>query len=161
MRRVYCTGGLFFSLLLIMVMTGCVQSSPSGKWARSKDGGLPFENRTILPDHTYYFIGNEVTPESIIAVDNRYTLKTGVWSPVTITRKILDEWMFWIDTRLSLTCTYYGGILLTPDGDKAGIWYSRKLISVVKTPEPGVLQVYAPYNPSGSPCGRQDRWDDR
>ncbi len=161
MRRIYWTGCFLLSVLLVAVMTGCVQSTPSGKWLKNSDGGLPFKNRTILPDHTYYFIGNEVTPESIIAVDNRYTLKTRVWSRVDITRKILDDWMFWIDSRLSLTCPYYGGVLLTPDGDKAGIWYSKKLISVVKMPEPGVLQVYAPYNTSGSLCGREESWDDR
>ncbi len=161
MRRIYCSGSFFLIIFLLVSMAGCGPSTPSGKWLRSRDGGLAFENRTILPDHTYYFIGNEVTPEAIIAIDNKYTLKTRVWSRVDITRKMLDDWMFWIDTRLSLACPHYGGVILTPDGEKAGVWYSRKLISVVKTPKPGVLQVYAPYNLSGSLCARQERWDDR
>ena len=144
-----------------MALTGCVQSTPSGKWARSRDGGISFENRTILPDHTYYFRGNEVTPEAIIAIDNKYTLKTRVWSRVDITQKMLDDWMFWIDTRLSLSCPHYGGFILTPDGEQAGVWYSKKLISVIKTPEPGVLQGYVPYNRTGSLCARQESWDDR
>jgi len=160
MRQLYLYSGFIFSLVLVMALTGCVQSTPSGKWARSRDGGISFENRTILPDHTYYFRGNEVTPEAIIAIDNKYTLKTRVWSRVDITQKMLDDWMFWIDTRLSPACPHYGGVILTPDGDKAGVWYSRKWKSVVKTPEPGVLQVYVPYSLSGSLCARQERSND-
>lgn len=152
---------IFLFSLLIVSMTGCVQAGPTGQWIKSDDGAAAFRNRTLLPNHTYYFIGNEVTPESIIAVDNRYTLKTNVWSSVDISQEILDDWMYWIDTRLSLACPYYGGTILTPDGEAAGFWYSRKRISVVRAPEPGILEVYPPYNPSTSLCARQERRDDR
>ncbi|HEB70598.1 MAG TPA: hypothetical protein ENI88_13425 [Desulfobulbus sp.] len=158
--RQNCFLSVLLCALFIFIVSGCARSTPSGKWLKSRDGGLSFENRAILPDHTYYFIGNEVTPEAIIAVDNRYRLKTRVWSRVDITQKMLNDWMFWIDTRLSPACPHYGGVILTPDGDKAGVWYSRKWKSVVKVPEPGVLQVYKPYSLSGSLCARQERSND-
>lgn len=152
---------ILFSLLVGILAVGCVQSGPTGQWSRNSDDARIFESKTLLTDHIYYYRGNPTTPEAIIAVDNAYTLQTKVWTQVDITQKILDDWMYWIDTGVNMVCPYYGGAILTPDGRKAGVWYSKKLITTVKTPEPGVLQVYPPYSLPGSSCSRQELWDDR
>lgn len=156
MKRKYISRVLLFSVFLIIVLSGCAQGGPTGKWTKdSNDAGI-FESKTLLKDHTYYFIGNQVTPDAIIAIDNKYTLQTKVWTRVDITQKMLDDWMYWIRTDSNIVCPYYGGAIMTPDGQKAGIWYSKKLITTVTSPEPGVIQVYPPYNPPGSPCERQE-----
>lgn len=148
------------SFALLTFFSGCAQNGASGKWVTSSNVERLFETKTVLPDHTYYYRGNERTPESIIAIDNTYTLQTKVWTRVAISQKILDGWIYWINTRTNLTCPYRGGTILTPDGQKAGIWYSRKLITTVKVPESGVIQVYPPFSIQGSECARQERLDD-
>lgn len=147
-------------LFMVVNLSGCVQAGPSGKWTKNADDAQVFESKTLLKGHTYYYRGRETAPDSIIAIDNSYTLKTKVWSKVEITQKMLDDWMYWLTITPSIMCPYYGGAILTPDGRKAGIWYSRKLITTVKTLEPGVLQVYPPYSLSGSSCAREERWND-
>jgi len=157
MRRI-----LFVSLLLVLaLLSSCIQGSPSGKWVRNQDDVQVFKKAVVLPDHTYYYRGNPVTPEAIIAVDNRYTLRTRAWSRVEITQKMLTDWMYWINTEFQFACPYHGGAILTPEGEKVGVWFSKKEISTVKVPEPGVLQVYSPYNPSGSLCDRIERKERR
>ena len=145
---------------MVIILDGCVQAGPSGKWTKNADDTRTFESKTLLKDHTYYYRGRATTPDSIIAIDNSYTLRTKVWSQVEITQKMLDDWMYWLTINPSIMCPYYGGAIITPDGRKAGIWYSRKLITTVKVPEPGVLQVYPPYSFPGSSCAREERWDD-
>ncbi len=161
MQRISFVYLLSFFLLVTILFTGCVQTGPTGKWTRDRDDAQVFESKTVLTGHTYYYRGNPITPESIIAIDNNFTLQTKVWSRVDITQKILDDWMYWIHTRPNISCPFYGGAIMTPDGRKAGIWYSRKLITTVTSPEPGVLQVYPPYSLPGSSCSRHEQWDDR
>jgi len=161
MQRICGSCIRFLSLFMIIILGGCVQTGPSGKWVRNAADAKVFESKTLLKDHTYYYRGGETAPDSIIAVDNTYTLKTRVWSQVDITQKMLDKWMYWLTISPSITCPYYGGAIITPDGRKAGIWYSKKLITTVKLPEPGVLQIYPPYSRTGSSCWRQERRDER
>jgi len=122
---------------------------------------MVFKKVVVLADHTYYYRGNPVTPEAIIAVDNRYTLQTRVWSRVDITQKMLADWMYWINTEFQFSCPYYGGAILAPGGEKVGVWFAKKEISTVKVLEPGVLQIYPPYNTRGSLCDRAERRDRR
>ena len=160
MCRLYCICRVLVLLFALSPLSGCVQSGPVGKWETNGDATRVFESKTLLQDHTYYFRGSEGTPDAVIAIDNRYTLQTKVWSKVAITQEILDDWMYWLNVDASILCPYVGGVIITPDGDTAGIWYSNKRVTAVKTPEPGVLQVYPPYNPTGSFCARQEYYDD-
>jgi hypothetical protein len=160
MQRIFWGYANVILFFVIVFLGGCVQAGPSGKWIRNSGDAQLFESKTLLKDHIYYYRGNETSPDSIIAIDNKYTLKTKVWSRVEITQKILDDWMYWLTIQPSIMCPYYGGAIITPDGEKAGIWYSKKRITRVKMPEPGILQVYPPYNLSGSSCAWEERLDD-
>jgi hypothetical protein len=161
MDRICCVCRVLCLLLAIGSLSGCVQSGPVGKWQKSGEAARVFESKTILQDHTYYFRGSEARPDAIIAIDNRYTLQTKVWAKIDMTQKILDDWIFWFNVHPSIVCPYVGGDIITPGGDTAGIWYSDQLVSVVKTLEPGVIQVYPPYSRPGSACSEIDRFDER
>ena len=154
---------LIFLVGVALLVAGCAlgPQGPVGRWQEDSRAGEPFRKRILLSDHTYYWCGDPVMPEAIIAIDNRYTLRTRVWSHRPMTQKVLDDWMFWIDKDLDFHCSYRSGIILSPDGRQVGIWYAKKRISVVTEPEPGVLQVYPPWNPAGSICERREWFGDR
>lgn len=153
----------FFFILtvsLVAVISGCAPKGPSGKWQQSHDVKLSFESGTILQDHTYYYDGSMAMPDAVIAIDNRYTLQTRVWAKVDIDPKQMGTWLSWYRTEISYACPFRGGLIITPDQQVAGIWYSKRLINTIRSPEPGVIEVYLPYSPPGSLCAREEFLDD-
>ncbi len=149
------------TLLSLFMLTGCVTTGPSS-YAYSGDVDRMFEppKPTLLADHTYYFRGTETEPDSIIAIDNQFTMNSKAWSRVDINQKMLDDWAFWMDTYLGWwNCPYRGVILLAPDGQQVGVGYSKYTFSVVKMTGPNALVVYPPQA-LGS-CRRQEFLDDR
>ena len=52
---------------------------------------------------------------------------------------------------------FRGGVILTPDGQQAGVWYSPNIINLVQMPEPGVLVVFQPRSPGLSGCTEQEQ----
>ena len=149
------------TLLSLFMLTGCVTTGPSS-YAYSGDVDRMFEppKPTLLADHTYYFRGTETEPDSIIAIDNQFTMNSKAWSRVDISQQMLDDWAFWMDTYLGWwNCPYRGVILLAPDGQQVGVGYSKYTFSVVKMTGPNALVVYPPQA-LGS-CRRQEFLDDR
>ncbi len=136
-----------------LLLAGCAASGSSGKWQVNTDVQHAFEAGTLLPDHTYYYIGSIAAPESVIAIDNQFTLRTKVWAQVDMTQERLNSWLQWYKTDDLRVCDFFGGVILTPDGKRAGIWYSVNLFNTIEMPEPGVLVVYQPTSFSGSRCG--------
>lgn len=152
----FSTGLLFLSLL-----AGCGATRPTGRWVTSSDVLKDFRSGTILPNHTYYYTGSPVEPDAIIAIDDSFQLRTKVWSRVDISQKLLDKWMFWARTDLSMLCPYKAGVILTPDGRQAGVWFSKFSFNTIRTPEPGVIEVYQPFAPGNTTCGRENYYDQR
>jgi len=161
MRRRQPPGPVWPALLLGLLLAGCVQTGPVGRWEPDAAVERQFRAGKVFPGHTYYFYGSEVLPDAILAIDNRYTLKTKVWSRVEISEKMMADWAYWISTEIQVACPYRGGVLFGPGGERIGVWWTRKDRTVIRMPEPGVVQVYAPYNFRSSPCGRLDAVDER
>lgn len=152
---------LFSRLVLVLfatvVLNGCAASQPGGKWEIEPEVQLLFESGTVLPDHTYYYLGSYTAPDSIIAISNQFTLRTRVWAQVDLTGDMLNGWLQWYRTEhYGPGCEYRGGVILTPDGRQAGLWYSRNIINIIRMPEPGVLEVYQPHSISGRTCGQEN-----
>jgi hypothetical protein len=148
----------FFLLICgaLFLLAGCAANVPSGKWQVDQSVKRSFEAGTVLPDHTYYYLGSLAAPDSVIAVDNRFVLRTKVWAQVDISQKMLNGWLGWLNTKNYGVCAYYGGVILTPEGEYAGIWYSQNTINTIRTPEPGVLVVFQPTTFSGRTCGESE-----
>ena len=151
---------LFALAGILFLMSGCVTVGPPA-YQYSLDVARLFEPPpTLLKDHTYFYRGSFVQPDAVIAIDNRFTMTSKVWSRVDITQKILDDWAFQFDTYPSWwNCPYRGAKLFAPDGRQVGIGYSRWTFTVVKFEPPDRLIVYPPQ--SLGTCRRQDILDDR
>jgi hypothetical protein len=136
----------------ILLLTGCTTKVPTGNWQVHRDVQKIFETATVLPDHTYYYLGSSGAPESVIAISNEYTLRTKVWARAEITEKMLRGWRQWHTIMDNSSCRYYGGVIFTPDGRSAGVWYSPYIINTVRMPEPGVLVIFQPVSPFNRTC---------
>ena len=116
-----------------------------------------FESGTLLANHTYYYLGSFGAPDSIIAIDNRFTLRSRVWARAEVDQRMLDGWLQWYRTEhFPSGCELRGGRILTPDGQQAGVWYSQNIVNIVRMPEPGVIEVFQPHSPAGHTCGRDN-----
>ncbi len=84
--------------VLLFLLSGCVTAGPPA-YQYSQDVGRLFQPPpTLLPDHTYYYRGSPSLPDAVIAIDNKFTLKSKVWGKGDITQKLLDSWAFEFDT---------------------------------------------------------------
>ena len=147
------------ALPALFLLTACGSTGPSS-YVYSQEVNRMFEPPpTLLPNHTYYYIGTPVEPDAIIAIDNQFTMVSKVWAKVDISQKILDDWAFWFDNYIGWwSCPYRGALLLAPDGRQVGVGYSRWTFSVVKMPTAGAIVVYPPQA-LGS-CRRRDILED-
>ena len=154
--RPFLFSRLVFVLFATVVLTGCAASPSGGKWEIEPEVQLLFESGTVLPDHTYYYLGSISAPVSIIAINNQFTLRTRVWAQVDMTGDLLNGWLQWYRTEhYPPGCEYQGGVILTPDGRQAGLWYSRNIVNIIRMPEPSVLEVYQPRSIGGGTCGQE------
>lgn len=143
--------------LTLLLLAGCAPALPRGAWLTDPHVAQLFVSGTVLPNHTYYYLGSFGAPDSIIAIDNRFTLRSRVWARVDVDRRLLNGWQQWYRTEhFRAGCEFRGGLILTPDGRRAGVWYSQNIINTVRLPEPGVIEVFQPHSPAGHTCGRDN-----
>ena len=136
---------------------GCSAGVPGGAWVTDPQVRQLFESGTLLANHTYYYLGSFGAPDSIIAIDNRFTLRSRVWARAEVDQRMLDGWLQWYRTEhFPSGCELRGGRILTPDGQQAGVWYSQNIVNIVRMPEPGVIEVFQPHSPAGHTCGRDN-----
>lgn len=145
------------AVIVAAVLAGCAPRQPAGRWEIEPGVQQLVEAGTVLPDHRYYYLGSIAAPDSIIAISNRYTLRTRVWADIDMDEARLNGWLQWWRTEhfYGPGCEFRGGLILTPDGQRAGVWYSRNTINIVYMPEPDVLEVYQPRTIGGGVCGRE------
>ncbi|ADW18283.1 hypothetical protein Despr_2136 [Desulfobulbus propionicus DSM 2032] len=144
---------LLFCLLAAVLLTGCAAPVPGGKWEIDRAVQQTFEAGQLFPEHSYYYLGSITAPESIIAIDNRFTLQTRVWAHIDMSEQRLNGWLQWYRGERYGGCDYYGGVILAPDGRRAGVWYSPNIFNIIRMPEPNVLEVFQPYSFMGRRCG--------
>lgn len=140
-----CLLCLFCSLLLGACVAGVGVSN-------SLEVEEIFQQGSLLSDHTYYMQGIFPEPEAIIAVNNSFQLHSRLWEKVAWTKKELTTAVFWMQNSETGFCSTDGGYLVAPDGQRIGIWYSQRDISLVKQPAPGVVEIYPFEFHPGSPC---------
>ena len=153
---------LLFSLVLFSLTGGCVfVASPSYGMQERMEVDRLFEAGTILTDHIYYTEGPEKNPDAIIAISKDFQLQTQFWTQRDWVEKDLKDAVFWMQTEDVGFCITNGGVLIAPDGQQIGVWYSRRDLSAIRQPAPGVVEVFPfSYRP-GSPCYHQDIIDRR
>ena len=150
------TSKLILFSIIAAFLAGCAGGPPGGHWVMDSGVQALFESGTVLPDHDYYYIGSYARPDSVIAIDRRFTLRTRVWAETDMTEAKLHGWLQMFRTEhLSPACTYRAGVILTPDGYRVGYWYSRNIYNLIYMPEPGVIEVYQPHAGAGRVCGQE------
>jgi len=130
-----------------------------GKWKTDPVVKEQVETGKVLPGHTYYYTGSINGPDCFIALDNHYTLRDSkVWAKADeMSDKIMQGWLQSLrQERGERSLHVKGGDILTPDGKKAGIWYSHYSINVIEMPKPGELVIYQPHPVGGGVTGDQD-----
>jgi hypothetical protein len=128
-----------------LVLTGCAAIGSPPLLERSLEVNKLIEGGTILPDHAYYYAGPEAKPDVIIAIDKKFTFQKSVhWHEVTPTEELLRSWNRMIDNYYRIKNRYYGAWIMTPDGRKAGIWYSMHTNTVIQFPASDQIIIYRP-----------------
>lgn len=145
------------AILIVGTLAGCGVLAPTGGWETDGRVEQLFTSAVVLPHHTYYYLGSVTAPDSIIAIDTRFTLRTKVWAEIEISEQVLSNWLAWLPLVHSRSCVFRGGVIRTPDGEQAGVWYSPNLINLVQMPEPDMLVVFPPRSIGPSACGDQEQ----
>jgi len=148
---------MYLALLFLtaMIMSGCAALQRPNLLENSMEVNRLIESDTILPGYTYYYTGPQDKPDTIIAIRNDYELQESIyWHKVDITEKQLQTWNMMIDNRHRIRFTYDGAYIITPEGQRVGIWYSKYSLTVIKFPEPGRIIIYPPDPTS------QQRWQE-
>ena len=144
-------------LLAFFLCAGCAVSDNNLFRVRSEEARKIFESSTVVPDHTYYYTGPSAQPDAIIAIDNKYTLQESVhWNKVDITEKQLQDWNRMIDNYYRMRYPYKGACIMTPDGQKAGLGFSKYSFVVIKFPGPNQITIWPP-----EPDPMQRRWENK
>ncbi len=156
--------GIWWGFILLVVgilCNGCAGNSiPSGGLHKRLAISKLFESGILLPDHTYYIEGSEIEPDAIIALSNSYQLQTKLWSKKNWTEENLKKAVFWMQTGQFGFCTVKAGLLLAPDGQQVGVWYSKKERGIIRQPAEGVVEVYPFRHLPGSPCWKETLIDE-
>jgi hypothetical protein len=135
------------ALLLILFLAGC--TGRYGGFVYDEAVDQVFEELTVLPDHRYYYTGPESRPDAIIAIDQRYTLKSEIWKPVEMTSEKLKRWVDNPARRARFYPYTYGRYIVSDDGQRVGLWYSLKdwrAFATVKMLDDTTVQVSTPID---------------
>jgi hypothetical protein len=112
---------------------------------RSSEITKLFETHQILPDHQYYYSGWGAVPYAIIAIDNQYKLRKGLWNEVEATVPMLRNWVREMDMIYGFPP--YGFRILDHNGRQLGVWYSSKQWTTIIIEEENKIAVLAPEAP--------------
>ncbi len=161
--NINCSKTWMLYLFCSFFLNACVVSAgvSSNALQHSMEVETVFQEGTVLPDNTYYIQGTYPEPETIIAVSDAFQLQSNLWKKVDWTQKELHTAVFWMQNSEMGFCSTNGGYLVAPDGQKVGIWYSQRDVSIVKQPAAGVIEIYPFEFHPGSPCQRQFLIDQR
>jgi hypothetical protein len=116
-----------------------------GKLERSRDVTKLFETHQILPDHKYYYHGWGTVPYAIIAIQNKFKLRKGLWHEVEITVPLLRSWIHQMD--IIYEYPPYGSRILDHQGNQLGIWYSSKQWTTIIIEDENEIAIFAPEPP--------------
>jgi len=112
---------------LFIVLQGCVTLSYRnfGRFSPDRGATEAFERYQVNPGMNYYMSGSDVHPNALLGLDKRYMLESTLWKRVEMTPDRLKELVTGMKARTSMVGqSLHGFVLLDPQGDVLGIWYS-------------------------------------
>ena len=108
-------------LIVSAMVSGC--SENYGRIKRNPELSRIFQSYEVEPGYKYYYYGRTNAPYAIIGIDPAYHISSKVWrevDPGTEQFKEMVDWV-WGGDYYSLIS---GASILSPTGEKVGIWYS-------------------------------------
>jgi hypothetical protein len=105
-----------------------------------------FDDSQILSNHSYYYSGMQSMPDAIVGIHSSYSLKSKTWQQVDFSsfllRKLVDRmaYVYMVTPR--------GAWILSPDGNRIGIWYSAQYQTTIRMGQDNRV-VIAPPPPPG------------
>jgi hypothetical protein len=146
------TGTLCFLLVAVTLLPSMAASIINfryGKLERSRDVTRAFQTLKISDSYNYYVHGLGNIPYAIIGIDKNYTLREGLWKPVTLTPQKLRGWIRQMDIIYD-GFQPYGFDILDDNGKAIGIWYSSKQWTTVILEGERQVAVFTPEPPGFS-----------
>ena len=141
-KRAFVGAGLLF--LFFISFGGC--SAPNyGRLESRKAVQQAFQNHQTLPDHKYYYAGVRSKPTVIVGINQNYQLTDRMWIEIDSES---EDFGIIID-RVSLLNTDFriqawGFVILDPEGQEAGVWYSIIRSAAVRIDENGQINKLYP-----------------
>lgn len=117
-----------------------------GKLERSREVTRAFQSLDISGNFNYYTHGLGNIPYAIIGIDKNYTLRQGLWQPVTLTPQKLRGWIRQMDILYD-GFQPYGFDILDDTGKAIGVWYSSKQWTTVILEGDNQVAVFTPEPP--------------
>lgn len=113
--------GYWLTILAASIMA--VIAACSGNYGRLQYGneiGHAFQNFEMIAGNKYYFSGRRNLPSAIVGIDPAFEFSSKFWTAIEP-----DEFQTMV-RRLSppVYGLLNGAYLITPDGRRAGVWYS-------------------------------------
>lgn len=140
------------ALLLFLILVG-IAGCAFHRYARFENSAevTRMFNTNSVPEYFRYYInGREDLPYAIIGIDPRYRLASPFWQPVAPNTKEFEAKVdfIWKPDTWAKYESGQGAWILSPDGEKIGIWYSMYPSTAVKVLADKQIDVDSPYNPN-------------
>lgn len=148
---------LLTGTLCLLLVTGTLLPSMAagiinfryGKLERSREVTREFQTLEISDKYNYYAYGPGNIPYAVIGIDKDYTLRQGLWKPVTLTPQKLRGWIRQMDILYD-GFQPYGFDILDDNGKAIGVWYSSKQWTTVILEGDRQVAVFTPEPPGFS-----------
>ena len=124
--------GAILSLFLLAAVSGCA-SNQYGRFNNSAEVASAFENGQSFPDYNYFYAGRQSMPHALIGIDKTYKVPSKLWKAFTPTSDQLTRMSGHI--LLVQNALPYGAQIMSPAGERIGVWYSRIVKVHVKVVE--------------------------
>ncbi len=132
-------------IILLFLLAGCVQCPECGSLRQHHEITQLFNNKEIVEGYNYYYNGPLSRPDAILGLDEQYILQGQFWTPIDLTQEQLSVWIRDIQTTRSLDPEVFRGAeVLTPSGERAGVWLSHFDWLPTRFLENNNVEVWAP-----------------
>ena len=108
-------------LIVSAMISGCLEKY--GRIKRNPEITRAFQSHKVEPDYKYYYYGLTNYPYAIIGIDPAYHISSKVWREIDSGTEQFEKMIDWVwgdDYYSSIS----GASILSPTGEKVGIWYS-------------------------------------
>ena len=141
-------------------LTGCVTCQECGSLKRNHEITRLFMNNEIVPGYSYYFNGSTQWPSAVMAIDSNYSIMAQFWKPVELEGQDMSSWLRnAVNWKGELNTKKNGAEILSPEGVRVGIFFSKYDNLITKFQSDKVIQVYAPSYLAGQGRGETSRYN--